>query len=162
MMPPIGWMILAISSYAMCVASFAASVSRGGYLLISVAIGFGLLGHFSVRARRASRRRHAPSPILSPETTLLKRDGFLTAGFRCGVEILNDNTTPMEFVVSVLQSHLGLDRNEATKTMLEIHNKGGILLPMDSLDESRHIAELIGAKARASYHPLICRALSVE
>jgi ATP-dependent Clp protease adaptor protein ClpS len=161
-MPPVGLTILAISSYAMCVAAFAAAVSRGGYLLISVAIGFGLLGRFCTRARRASRLRHAPSAVLSPETSLTKRDGFLPAGFRCGIEILNDNATPMEFVVSMLQSRLDMDKNDAVKTILEIHRKGGILVPMDSFDESVRIAELISAEARKANHQLICRAVSIE
>ena len=91
-----------------------------------------------------------PVSCRSPETSLLKRDGFLPAGFRCGIEILNDNATPMEFVVSVLQSYIGLDRNAAIKTMLTIHKKGGIMLPIDSFDESRRIAELISAEARGA------------
>ncbi len=89
-------------------------------------------------------------------------DGFLPAGFQCGIEILNDNATPMEFVVSMLQSRLGMDKNDAVNTMLEIHGKGGMLVPMDSFDESVRIAELISAEARKANHQLICRAVSIE
>ncbi len=36
---------------------------------------------------------------------------------------MNDDFTPMEFVVSVLQDHLGLDPASATQVMLEIHKR---------------------------------------
>jgi hypothetical protein len=46
-----------------------------------------------------------PSVILSPETSLLTLPNFVPPGFKCGVEVLNDDATPMEFVVSMLSAH---------------------------------------------------------
>ncbi len=40
------------------------------------------------------------------------------------VILINDDYTPMEFVVQVLEKVFGLDRNTATRIMLEIHTKG--------------------------------------
>jgi hypothetical protein len=72
------------------------------------------------------------SVILPPETSLLSLAEFVPLEFKCGVEVLNDNATPMEFVVAVLSSHLGLSQQEATRTILTIHTKGGALLPTPS------------------------------
>jgi ATP-dependent Clp protease adapter protein ClpS len=159
---PLGWKVLAISFYAICVTSIAAAASRGDYQLLIVAVGFGVLGYGSVKEGRTSRIGPTPSHVFPPETSLLKTEGFLPDGFRCGVEILNDDRTPMEFVISVLQSGAGLSTLEATRTMLEIHKKGGILLPMQSIEQSRRVAELIVTEARGKNHPLVCRAVSLE
>ena len=158
---PPGWMVLAISFYVTCVASITSAALRGEYQLLIVAIGFGVLGYGSVKAGRASRLGPTLSPVFAPETSLLRTDGFLPTGFQCGIEILNDDRTPAEFVVSVLQSSAGLGRLEAMRTTLEIHKKGGVLLPMESFDKSKHIAELIVAEARGKNHPLVCRAVSL-
>jgi ATP-dependent Clp protease adapter protein ClpS len=159
---PRGWMVLAISFYSLGVASIAAAASKGEYQLLIVAIGFGVLGYGSVQAGRTSRLGPTPSHIFPPETSLLNTEGFLPVGFHCGIEILNDDRTHMEFVVSVLQSAVGLSRVEAVRTMLEIHNKGGILLPMQSSEQSRRVAELIVTGAREKNHPLVCRAVSLK
>lgn len=64
------------------------------------------------------------SPVLPPETSLLSLAGFLPTGFKCGVEVLNDDTTPMELVVSMISAHVGLSRREAIRAMLTIHVAG--------------------------------------
>ena len=159
---PLGWKVLAISFYAICVASVVAAASKGEYQFLILAVGFGVLGYGSVKAARTSRFGLMPSHVFPPETSLLTTPGFLPDGFRCGIEILNDDRTPMEFVVSILQSGAGLSTLEAMKTMLEIHQKGGALLPMQSIEQSRRVAELIGTEARDKNHPLVCRAVSLE
>ena len=40
------------------------------------------------------------------------------------VVLLNDDYTPMEFVVDVLEHIFGLDRTTATRVMLEVHTRG--------------------------------------
>ena len=102
------------------------------------------------------------SPIFPPETALLRLQGFTPPGFQCGIEILNDDSTPMEFVVSVLQGCVALGRDDAMRTMLEIHKKGGVLLPMTSIEDSKRIAESVSAQARSNNHALICRAVRID
>ena len=87
--------------------------------------------------------------------------GFVPAGFSSGLEIMNDNLTPMAFVVSVLQTGLGLSEGDAVRTMLDIHRKGGVLYPLPSFDEAKRVAELVTAEAKAKNHPLVCRAVRV-
>jgi ATP-dependent Clp protease adapter protein ClpS len=40
-------------------------------------------------------------------------------------ELLNDDYTPMEFVVGVLQKFFGMTREKATQVMLKVHREGG-------------------------------------
>ena len=64
---------------------------------------------------------HLASPLSIPE--------LVPANFRCGVKVLNDNSTPTEFVVEILQTQLKLAYAEATAAMLDIHKRGGRLFP---------------------------------
>jgi ATP-dependent Clp protease adapter protein ClpS len=101
------------------------------------------------------------SPVFPPETSLVNIPGLVPPGFACGIEILNDNTTPMEFVVYALGEHLGMSYTDSAKAMLAIHTKGGALLSTPSLAEAKRIAEAISLEAAQHSHPLICRAVSV-
>jgi len=40
------------------------------------------------------------------------------------VVLINDDFTPMEFVVDILESVFGMERTRATQVMLEVHTKG--------------------------------------
>src|SRR4029077_6723688 len=83
--------------------------------------------------------------VLLPGTSLLSIPELVPANFRCGVEVLNDNSTPMEFVVEILQAQLKLARAEAIAAMLEIHTRGGRLFPTANPGDAREIAETISA-----------------
>ena len=110
-------------------------------------------------ARMAGLRRPAPR-VFPPETSLLEFPEFVPLGFRQGVEILNDDSTPMQFVTAVLGSTLGLSPEDAERTMIDIHVSGGALLPTDSLGEAQRIAAAITAEAAKHGYPLVCRAVS--
>jgi ATP-dependent Clp protease adapter protein ClpS len=97
------------------------------------------------------------SPIFPEDTQLLTVPGFRPAGFVHGIEILNDRTTPMEFVVNCLTAHLGLTQKEAIVTMLNIHNTGGALIALSSAMDAQRIADTLSAEARAAGHSLVCR-----
>jgi ATP-dependent Clp protease adapter protein ClpS len=108
-------------------------------------------------------RRHRPQPpVLPPDTSLLTLPEFVPAGFVQGVEILNDNATPMEFVVSMLSAHLGLSAADSQRAMLDIHNRGGGLFPTPSLAQAALVAAQIAADAKKQGHPLVCRAVGIE
>lgn len=68
----------------------------------------------------------------------------------------------MAFVVSVLQRSLGISESDATRLMLEIHKKGGVLLPMSSFEEATRIAGEMSMESRNQNHPLLCRAVSLN
>jgi ATP-dependent Clp protease adapter protein ClpS len=102
------------------------------------------------------------SRVLPPGTALTDIPEFVPAGFAQGVEILNDNTTPMQFVIAVLVSCVGLGPEDSNSTMLDIHTKGGVLLPTSSLAEAQGIAAHLTEEAVKSGYPLACRAVSVS
>jgi ATP-dependent Clp protease adaptor protein ClpS len=79
-----------------------------------------------------------------------------------GVEILNDNTTPMEFVVTVLEQHLRMTRDAAIALMLDIHEDGGALVPMATFESAQIAAAAIQADAALKKHAFTCRAVHLE
>ena len=97
------------------------------------------------------------APVFPPETRLLEQPNFRPPGFAHGIEILNDSTTPMEFVVSILTTHLGLTREEAILKMVEIHNTGGMLIALPTEQRARAVADAVSQEARSSGHSFICR-----
>jgi ATP-dependent Clp protease adapter protein ClpS len=97
--------------------------------------------------------------LLPPDTSLLTLPKFVPAGFQQGVEILNDNATPMEFVVQELGTHFGLSQQESVRIMLNIHTRGGALLSVPSMEAAEKAAAAITDAARKLKHPLVCRAV---
>jgi ATP-dependent Clp protease adapter protein ClpS len=162
LLSPAGWRVLAAFFCIVGVALIPLAVWGGHYQLLAASVGLGALGYGCVIAGRRTRLQPAPSTTFPPETSLLQMEGFAPAGFQCGIEILNDDRTPMEFVVSMLCNTVGLSRDDAMRTMLAIHSKGGVLLPRASWDDSRRIADAITAEARSNNHSLVCRAVSLE
>lgn len=82
-------------------------------------------------------------------------------GFITGLEIVNDDKTPMEFVVGTLDRHLGMPRADAVALMLQIHGSGGALVPLASMERAQALAAQIEADARSAGHPLVCRAVDM-
>jgi ATP-dependent Clp protease adapter protein ClpS len=161
-LPPMGWKTLGVSFLVVALTMAAIGLGRGEYRILGVAIGLGLLGLGSVFAGSVAFNKLSWSPVFPPGTSLLRMKGFVPVGFQNGVEMMNDNLTPMAFVVSVLQKCLGFSETNAIRTMLEIHQKGGALLPMQSFEESQRVAELVTTEAGRNNHPLICRAVRLE
>ncbi len=113
----------------------------------------------AMEARRAAEGRQ--QMVLPPDASLLALDGFVPQGFADGIEILNDITTPMDFVVEVLQKYVGMDKASSVRTMLAIHYRGGVLLAFDSREIANRVAASITIDAQQRNHELICRAVSV-
>ncbi|NBD19879.1 ATP-dependent Clp protease adapter ClpS [Aquabacterium fontiphilum] len=72
------------------------------------------------------------------------------------VVMLNDDFTPMEFVVFVLQEHFRHDLDTATQIMLKIHHEGRGVCGVYSKDVAATKVELVLAAARRAGHPLQC------
>jgi len=108
------------------------------------------------------RNPTGPSPVFPPETSLLSVPGMAPAGFTVGLEILNDDKTPMDFVVAAFKKHLSLDDRGAMKLMLEIHQMGGVLVPQRDIEQARTVADAIAVYCQAHSQPLICRAVEVR
>jgi ATP-dependent Clp protease adaptor protein ClpS len=72
------------------------------------------------------------------------------------VVMLNDDYTPMEFVVMVLQEYFKHDLETATQIMLKIHHDGRGVCGVFSKDVAATKVELVLAAARRGGHPLQC------
>lgn len=72
------------------------------------------------------------------------------------VVLLNDDYTPMEFVVMVLQEFFNRDLEAATQIMLRIHHDGRGVCGTYSKDVAATKVELVLAAARRGGHPLQC------
>jgi ATP-dependent Clp protease adapter protein ClpS len=102
------------------------------------------------------------SVILPPGTSLLSVPELVPAGFRCGIGILNDSSTPMEFVVEILHAQVKLTSAEAIAAMLDIHRTGGRLFPTDNYGDACRIAEAIHAASSARGYSLACSAVGAD
>ncbi|WP_420591006.1 ATP-dependent Clp protease adapter ClpS [Bacterioplanoides sp.] len=78
------------------------------------------------------------------------------------VIMMNDDYTPMEFVVEVLQSFFNKGSEEATQIMLTVHNKGSAVCAIYTRDIAETKAALVNQYARDCQHPLMCEIAPVE
>ena len=72
------------------------------------------------------------------------------------VLLLNDDFTPMDFVVHVLQNFFSMDRERAMQIMLKVHMEGQGICGIYSRDVAATKVEQVTAYARESQHPLAC------
>ncbi len=72
------------------------------------------------------------------------------------VVLLNDDYTPMEFVIMVLQHYFRRDLESATLIMLKIHHEGRGVCGVFTKDVAATKVELVSAAARRAGHPLQC------
>ncbi len=72
------------------------------------------------------------------------------------VLMLNDDFTPMEFVVMVLQEYFRHDLDSATLIMLKIHHEGRGVCGVFSKDVAATKVELVLDAAQRAGHPLQC------
>lgn len=72
------------------------------------------------------------------------------------VLLLNDDFTPMEFVVMVLQEFFRHDLDTATQIMLKIHHEGRGVCGVFTKDVAATKVELVLAASRRAGHPLQC------
>jgi ATP-dependent Clp protease adaptor protein ClpS len=72
------------------------------------------------------------------------------------VVLINDDYTPMEFVVNILESIFSMERTRATQVMLEVHTKGkGICGVYNFEIAETKVAQVMGL-AHQHQHPLLC------
>ena len=72
------------------------------------------------------------------------------------VMLLNDDFTPMDFVINVLQRFFSLDTEQATRIMLKVHNEGRGVCGIFPRDIAATKVEQVSAFARQNQHPLAC------
>lgn len=72
------------------------------------------------------------------------------------VVLLNDDYTPMDFVVSILKTYFNKSIEEATDIMLDIHHKGSGICGIFSYEIAETKAMQVMNTAQKNQHPLQC------
>lgn len=72
------------------------------------------------------------------------------------VMLLNDDYTPMEFVVEILELFFSMSREKATSIMLTVHNQGKAVCGVYTRDIAETKAAQVNQYAREHEHPLLC------
>ena len=97
-------------------------------------------------------------------TTTQKQDGSILEAQRTGIRrpplykvlLLNDDFTPMDFVVVVLQRYFGMSREQATQVMLQVHQQGMGTCGVFTKDVASTKVDQVVSYARQHQHPLAC------
>ena len=71
------------------------------------------------------------------------------------VIIFNDDYTPMEFVVYILQTFFGIDRDKATQIMLQVHTHGKGVCGIFTKEIAETRSAQVNNFARENEHPLV-------
>lgn len=72
------------------------------------------------------------------------------------VVLLNDDYTPMEFVVMVLQRFFGKNHDQAVQIMLKVHHEGRAVCGVYPYDIANTKVVQVNRYARQHQHPLQC------
>ena len=72
------------------------------------------------------------------------------------VILLNDDYTPMEFVIEILEGFFKMNREQATHVMLNVHTQGKGVCGIYTRDIAETKSAQVNQYARESQHPLLC------
>ena len=72
------------------------------------------------------------------------------------VVLLNDDYTPMEFVVEVLRVFFGMHQERAVQVMLHVHHRGKGVCGVFTREVAETKVQQVNDYARAHQHPLLC------
>ncbi len=73
------------------------------------------------------------------------------------VILLNDDYTPMEFVVHILEKFFAMNREKATQIMLTVHTEGAATVGIFPRDIAETKSELVNLYAQENNHPLMSK-----
>jgi len=72
------------------------------------------------------------------------------------VVLLNDDYTPMEFVIEILEGFFSMGREQATQVMLMVHTQGKGVCGIFSRDVAETKSAQVNEYSRVNEHPLLC------
>jgi ATP-dependent Clp protease adaptor protein ClpS len=108
------------------------------------------------RSANAMSQEHPDSPdqdrglIVDPAQPELKRPPLYK------VILLNDDYTPMDFVVRILERFFAMNREKATQVMLHVHTRGRGVCGVYSHDIAETKVAQVNEFSRRHQHPLLC------
>ena len=89
--------------------------------------------------------------VITKEKTKVKKPNMYA------VVLINDDYTPMEFVIYVLQTIFKKNYDEAKQVMLLVHNEGKGICGVFPLDIAETKANQVVEFSRINQHPLECK-----
>lgn len=111
---------------------------------------------------RASREDGGNGGQFSHEIVVESDKPKLKKPPRYQVVMLNDDYTPMEFVVSILELFFHMDRELAVRVMLKVHTEGRAICGVFSRDIAETKVAQVNQYSRDHEHPLKCDLESVD
>ena len=72
------------------------------------------------------------------------------------VYLLNDDFTPMDFVVRLLEKFFGMDREKATRVMLTVHTQGKGVCGIYTYEVAETKIAQVNEYSELHQHPLMC------
>lgn len=102
------------------------------------------------RKRHAMSNQEQPGSVLEAERTQVKPPPLYK------VVLLNDDYTPMDFVVIVLQTVFSMSREKATQVMLQVHREGMGVCGTYTREVAAAKVDQVIDLARRHQHPLQC------
>jgi ATP-dependent Clp protease adaptor protein ClpS len=72
------------------------------------------------------------------------------------VILLNDDYTPMDFVIEILRTFFAMNHDRATQVMLHVHTKGKGVCGVFTFEIAETKVALVNECSRQSEHPLKC------
>jgi ATP-dependent Clp protease adaptor protein ClpS len=91
-----------------------------------------------------------------PSTVVEQRESRVAPPPMYQVVLLNDDYTPMEFVVIVLQKFFSMTREKATQVMFAVHREGRGVCGVYPRDLAATKVEQVSSFSRQHQHPLQC------
>ena len=93
---------------------------------------------------------HDDDLLVAPSKPALKQPSMFQ------VIMLNDDYTPMDFVVEVLLTFFGMNEEKATQIMLAVHTQGHAVCGVFTRDIAETKAAQVNQYSAESGHPLLC------
>jgi ATP-dependent Clp protease adaptor protein ClpS len=78
-------------------------------------------------------------------------------GLALKVILMNDDYTPMEFVVMLLEKLFGMEREKATRIMLHVHTRGKGVCGIYTYEIAETKVAQVNEYSRRHQHPLLCQ-----
>jgi ATP-dependent Clp protease adaptor protein ClpS len=72
------------------------------------------------------------------------------------VMLLNDDFTPMDFVVEILKDFFYMNEDRATQVMLQVHTQGVGVCGTYTKDVAETKVHIVNDYSRENHHPLLC------
>ncbi|WP_121972609.1 ATP-dependent Clp protease adapter ClpS [Acinetobacter stercoris] len=107
--------------------------------------------HISPRMSSASDEHPEGDVVVQTAPPQVKRPPMYA------VVLLNDDYTPMDFVIEILQQYFAMNLDQATQVMLTVHYEGKGVAGVYPRDIAETKANQVNNYARSQGHPLLCQ-----